>query len=48
MTWTIDLFKPFWFVAVVLFWVGVIPFTPAAVAILLLTSQIEFTITWKR
>lgn len=48
MTYTIDIFKPFWAVAVVLLAVGVIHFTPAAVAILLLTSQFQFTVTWQK
>lgn len=47
-TWTIDLFKPFWAVAVFLLIFGVIPFTPAAVGILLLTHDISLTISWSR
>lgn len=46
---TIDLWKIFvWTPALILFMLGVIPFTPVAVGLLLIAGECSFTLSWSR
>lgn len=46
-SFTLDVFGVLFFIACILLAVGVIPFTPVAVALLLIGSQCSLSFTWR-